>query len=270
MSGVCVEKIGSIQIFLKDDGTYDGYDFANNKYIPDPYHDKPKDYKPVAIRKSKEQIAQEIEEIADYPCVSLPERKLKKESLEYFGIKIGVSTQDGKTPTHHYYPYYIEEELVGYKVRLIENKRMWSIGNQKEVDLFGWQQAIATGAKKLFICEGECDAVALYQIFKDLSKGTAYADFHPAVVSLPHGAGSAVRDLSRLIKDVRKHFKDIVLVFDKDEAGKKAVEDVLKIIPDAVAASLPAKDPNECLIQGRSKACHSAVQFKAEKPKNTA
>jgi twinkle protein len=56
--------------------------------------------------------------------------------------------------------------VVGYKVRLIENKRMWSVGDQKDVDLFGWEQAIATGAKRLYITEGECDAVALYQILR--------------------------------------------------------------------------------------------------------
>jgi len=267
--GICVEKLGSVQIFLKEDGSYDGYDFALGKYIPNPYHDKPAGFKPVRIIKTPEQIAEEIEEISLYATHALPDRKLRKESLEYFGIKIGVSEQDGVTPVSHYYPYTKDGELVGYKVRLIEDKRMWSVGNQKDVDLFGWTKAIQAGGKKLFITEGEPDAVALYQIFKDHNKGTPYADLSPAIVSLAHGSASAARDLGKAIGDIRKVFKEIILVFDMDGPGKKAAEEVLRIIPDAMVATLPAKDANDCLIEGRSKACYNACQFNAQKPKNT-
>ena len=238
-------------------------------YVPDPYHDKPKGYKPVFHKKSQEEIEQELEEIKEYKSHDLPLRKLRKESLEYFGVKVGVSEADGVTPKLHYYPYYRDEELVGYKARLIETKAMWSVGDQKDVELFGWQQAVIAGGKKLFITEGEVDCISLYQIFKDHNKGTPYADFNPAVVSLPHGAGSASRDLTKHLKAIRAHFKEVVLVFDMDKAGKKAAEDVMLIIPDAVVAALPAKDVNECLMQGRSKACYNAIQFNAQKPKNS-
>ena len=269
MSGICVEKIGSIQVFLKDDGSYDAYDFATGKYIPDPYKDKPKDYKPIRLRKSKEEIQQELKELEDYKTVALKDRKLTKETLEYFQIKIGVSEEDGETPTIHYYPYTKEGEIVGYKARVIASKQMWSIGDQKDVDLFGWEQAIGVGAKRLYITEGELDAASLYQIFKDHNKGSAYADFNPAVVSLPHGAGSAGRDLSRCLKSIREHFKEIVLVFDNDAAGLKAIADTMLVIPDAVVTKLPAKDANECLMEGRSKAAYNACVFNSQKPKNT-
>lgn len=265
----CVEKIGSIQIFQKDDGTYDGYDFAKGVFIPNPYHDKPVGYAPVRVVKSPEQIAEELQEINEYATHALPERKLRRETLEYFGIKIGVSEEDGITPHTHYYPYTKDGEIVGYKVRLIEDKRMWSVGNQKDVDLFGWTQAVQAGGKKLFITEGECDAAALFQIFKDHNKGTPYADLCPAIVSLAHGSGGAAKDLGKAIKDIRQVFKEIILVFDMDGPGKKAAEEVIRIIPDAMVASLPSKDANACLIEGRSKACYNACQFNAQKPKNT-
>lgn len=207
--------------------------------------------------------------IAECPTVALPERSLRKDSLAHFDIKIGLSEADGTTPALHYYPYTKDGETVGYKVRLIENKKMWSVGNQKDVDLFGWDQAIAAGAKRLYITEGELDAVALYQIFKDHNKGGAYAAFDPAIVSLPHGAGTAARDLTRCIKQIREYFKEIVLVFDDDEAGRKAIEEVMLIIPDATVAKLPSKDANQCLIEGRSKACYNACVFNSAKPKNT-
>jgi len=36
-----------------------------------------------------------------------------------------------------------------------------------------------------------------------------------------------------------------------------------------MVATLPGKDANECLLEGKSKACYNACQFRAEKPKNT-
>lgn len=276
---VCIEKLphktekcnssDGLQVFLSEDGEYTGYCFACNTYIPNPYKDKPSGYKPIFKKKSQAEIEKEINEISSYQCLPLPERKLKKESLEYFGIKIGVSEQDGITPVTHYYPYYDEGELVGYKVRLIENKQMWGIGRIANTDLFGWEQAKATGGKKLFITEGELDAVALYQIFKDENRNTKYEEYNPAIVSLPSGAASASKVLAKHLKKIRQIFKEIVLVFDMDDAGKRAVEDVMVLIPDALVASLPAKDANECLIKGRSKACYAAVQFNAKTPKNT-
>lgn len=274
----CVEKLphntekcksrDGVQVF-EDKGKYTAFCFACNTYIPDPYEDKPKDYKPQVIKKTKEEIQEEIEAISNYKTVALPSRKLRKESLEYFNIKIGVSEQDGETPILHYYPYTRNGEIVGYKARLIENKRMWGIGDQKDVDLFGWEQAIATGGKKIFITEGELDAVALYQIFKDSNKGTQYADLNPAVVSLAHGASSAAKDILKHLPEIRKHFKEIILVFDQDDPGKQAAESVIKVVPDVLVATLPGKDANDCLIAGRSKAVYNACQFNASRPKNT-
>lgn len=271
----CVEKIRhscgahALQIFQKDDGTYDGYCFACGKPEPNPYGDKPAGYRPNVIIKSPEQIQQEIKEIGDYQVVGLPQRKLKKESLDYFGVKVGVSEEDGVTPNSVYFPYYQGKELIGYKARILDPKRMWAVGTTKGADLFGWEQAVATGAKKLFITEGEFDAIALFQIFKDQAKGTKYEEYNPAVVSLVNGAGSAKKDIPAKINLIRQHFKEIILVFDTDEPGKKAAEDVAKLIPEVMIAALPAKDVNECLVEGRAKAAHSACVFNAAKPRNT-
>ena len=275
MSTVCVEKLPhscgadrALQVF-EQDGKYTGYCFSCGTYVPDPYNDKPEGYAPKIARKSKEEILREIKEIQDYPVVALLDRKLKVSSLEYFGIRIGVSQEDGATPKLHYYPYTDEGSLVGYKVRLIENKKMWSMGECKQVDLFGWDQAVSAGGKKLFITEGELDAVALFQICKDYNAGTKYADMNPSIVSLPHGASAAAKDLARLLPKIRKIFKEIVLVFDMDAAGQQAVQEVLKILPDAMVASLPEKDANDCLIKGKQRAAYQAIQFNASKPKNT-
>lgn len=279
MGSKCIEKLphhtdkcnsgDGLQVF-EENGKYTGFCFACGTYVPNPYGDKPKGYKPNVVIKSPEDIQQEIREITeDFLCYDLPERRLKKEYLQYFGVRIGVSEVDGVSPVAHYYPYTKDGNVVGYKVRIIDGKRFYAIGSQKEVDLFGWDKAVNTGAKKLFITEGELDAVALFQIMKEHNKGNAYEALNPAVVSLPHGSGGADKDLSKALPEIRKRFKEIVLVFDQDAAGKEAVEKVVKIIPDAIVAELPAKDANECLIQGRAKAAYNAAQFNASKPKNT-
>jgi len=220
--------------------------------------------------KSPEEVQAELMEIEDYKTVDLPDRKLSKESLEYFGVKIGVSEQDGQTPVSHYYPYHNKNgELVGYKARIIEGKKMFAIGTVKGATFFGWEKAKLTGAKRLFITEGECDAVALYQIFKERNKGTPYADMQPAIVSLSNGSGGAAKQIAQMLPEIQRNFKEIVLVFDNDEPGQKAVEQVLKICPDASTVQLPSKDANQCLIDGRSVACYNACTFKAQKPKNT-
>lgn len=275
----CIEKLphrtdkcnsgNGLQVYLNDDGGYTGYCWACNTYVHDPYHDKPKDFKPAVIFKSKEEIQEEIEEVNDYQTLALPDRKLRAQSLSYYGIKIGVSESDGTTPVAHYYPYYRDSELVGYKARLIESKKMWSIGDLKVVDLFGWNQAVQAGGKKLYVTEGELDAVALYQMLKDKQKGTQWADLDPPVVSIPHGAASAAKDLSRLMAKIKPYFKELVLVFDNDNAGKLATEEVCKAVPDAYSPALPSKDANQALIDGRSKAFTEAVLFRAEKPKNS-
>lgn len=258
-----------LQVFLNEDNTYSGYCFSCSTYVPDPYGEGGPAKKPNVFVKSPEEIRAEMDEIGECATLDLPERKLRKDSLEYFGIKIGVSEQDGKTPNQHFYPYYEKDELVAYKVRLIEGKKIWSVGNMKNVDLFGWRQAVEAGGKRLFIVEGELDAVALYQICKDHNKGTPYAHLNPAIVSVPKGAASAAKDLARALPAIRRHFKEIVLVFDDDEAGKQATSETLKIIPEAQVAVLPCKDANACLIEGRSKAAYASVTFKAAKPKNT-
>ena len=95
--GKPVEKIGhscgtrtGLQVFLQDEGTYDGFCFACGKHVPDPYKDKPADYKPQVHFKTPEEVKEELAEIGEYQTVDLSDRKLKKEYLEHFWIKIGL------------------------------------------------------------------------------------------------------------------------------------------------------------------------------------
>ena len=267
----CGSRSG-LQVFADEDtGELTGFCFACSTYVHDPMgKGKKLDDIPEKQRlgKTKEEIEEELAVIANCKAIDLPDRKLRASILNYYGIKIGMSEQDGKTPMFHFYPYYKDGELVAYKVRHIETKNMWTVGNQRDVDLFGWQQAIATGAQRLIITEGELDAVALRRIFEIYTK-EQYVDNMPAICSLPHGASAAGKDLAKLMPKIRKYFKKVSFCFDDDKAGQQALEDACKIVPDATVITLPAKDANECLIKGLGKAAFNAAQWKDDKVKNT-
>lgn len=274
----CVKKLphscgsrDALQVFADEEGKLSGYCFSCGTYVHDPLgqgktlDDIPKKER---LGKTKEEIEAEIAEIEECESVALPERRLPKKALSYFGIKVGLSQQDGETPTYHFYPYTKDKKVVGYKVRHIETKKMWSVGDCKDVDLFGWVKATATGAKRLIITEGELDAAAMKTILHTYTK-EAYIDYMPAVCSLPHGASAAGRDIAKLLPKINKHFKEVSLCFDNDKAGEKATEDVCKILPGATVITLPDKDANECLINGNGKAAFAATQFNAQKSKNS-
>lgn len=275
MSGNCFEKLphkcGSsdgLQTFYED-GKYTGYCFVCRTYEPNPYGSNPPTGKPVKLTKSPEQIAAELAEVDGYQAADLPARGLRKDTLDYFGIKVAVSEEDGVTPTAHFYPYTKDGQRTGYKGRVIENKQFFGFGNIKDVDFFGWEQAIATGSKKLFITEGEIDAPSIFQALKDKARNTQYADRNPAVVSLPHGASCAGKFLGENAAKIRAHFDDVILVFDNDSAGKEAVTAAMLAYPTAVSVVVPGKDPNDCLVEGKSLALANAVLFKAAAPKNS-
>ena len=258
-----------LQVWQEEDGSFNGYCFACSTFVAQPYEDRP-DYKPTVVRKTIQQIQDEMEEAEELSSLDLPTRKLKKEYLEYFGTTVGVSQVDGESPETVYFPYANREgELIGYKVRLLQPKRMWAIGTTRDSAPFGWHQALRADGPKLFITEGEFDCIALFQLLKEKNKNTQYADRNIPVISLSMGVSSVGKCLGKYQAEINKHWKQIVLVFDNDEPGQKAVQEALKLFPDAQTVTLPEKDLNDCIIKGRSKQAHDALVFKAVAPKNT-
>lgn len=281
MSGTCLvkiphEKCGShdaLQVFENEDKTVSGYCFKCHTYIANPFGDSKlaedviRD-NPKPLAKTPEQIREEMEEIEGLGSCDLVERRLRKSSLDYFGVKVGYDEADGKTPRLVFFPMTKDGSVVRYKVRTLGQKRMWSIGVDNDVDMFGWDQALGSGAKKIIITEGEYDAIALHKILETYTPDN-YKDYIPAVVSLPNGSSSAAKAISKAYPKLKKVFSDVILCFDEDEAGQAAAQEALKILPDAKTVTLPCKDPNEALMKGMGKAVWRAVTFAADKPKNT-
>mgnify|MGYP000580324172 CR=1 FL=1 len=273
----CVEKLphdcGSgdgLQVF-HNGKNYDGYCFACDTYVEYPYsYEKIPDIKSFArVQLDEDDLRETVAGIQLMPFADLPERKLTKASFNYFGVRTALSEVDGTTPIVHYYPYTKKGELSAYKCRLLSSKNMWSIGGFKDVDFFGWEQAKQAGGKKLFITEGELDAVALWQVLTDRQKGTKWEGYTPSVVSLPSGSGCASNIVAKNLNEIQSRFKEVILCFDMDKPGKEAAKDVVQILPRARVALLPSKDANQCLMDGRSRALGDAVLFKAATLKNT-
>ncbi|MBW1801302.1 MAG: hypothetical protein JRJ85_11315 [Deltaproteobacteria bacterium] len=262
---ICLQKVEidnhTVQLFQDEEGGHiTGWSFSRGKYYENPLNDLPPNYKPIKMGKTKKEIEFELKEIAEYNTLALPSRGLRQETLDRFHIKTGVSQEDGETVTSVHFPYTCEGNIVAYKTRLVEVKKMWWVGDNKDVDFFGWEQAIQSGSPKLFIVEGEYDVPATYQMLKDNSKGGKWAHLEPAVISLKDGVGSAKKAIAKAIPLINKHFKDITLIFDMDEKGQQAVKEVAMIVPHALVATLPEKDANACLIEGRQKGFCNAVR----------
>lgn len=120
------------------------------------------------------------------------------------------------------------------------NKNFSILGNFQEV-FYG--QQLFHGGRRLVITEGEIDCLSYSQI-----TANKYA-----VVSLPSGAQSA-RKVFKHNLDWLNSFEEVILMFDMDEAGQKAVASVEGLLPPhkLKIARLPLKDANECLKAGRA------------------
>ena len=82
------------------------------------------------------------------------------------------------------------------------------------------------------------------------------------MVSLPHGAASAKKDIQKQIPFLQG-YKEIILFFDKDEAGKRATEQVAAVLPQGTVkiAHLadPYKDASDALQANDADAIRRAI-----------
>ena len=120
---------------------------------------------------------------------------------------------------------------------------------KKALPLYG-QHLCRDGGKLIVITEGEIDAMSVTQ-----AMGLTW----PAV-SLPNGAGGAKKSISKALQFLES-FEKVVLLFDEDEPGREAVEEVAPMFTmgKVYVGKLPLKDANEMVKAGRSKELIDAV-----------
>lgn len=182
-------------------------------------------------------------DLSELSATDLVARKINKDTCEKFKYFIGEYQGD---PVQVACYYNSKGKLVGQKLRF-KDKR-FSVRGVVSNHLFG-SQLWASG-KKIVITEGEIDCLTVSQL-----QGNKWA-----VVSIPNGAQAAKKTIESNLEYLSK-FEEIILMFDMDEAGRKAAEECAKILPigKAFIAILPLKDPNECLLAGKGSEVIQAI-----------
>ena len=174
----------------------------------------------------------------------LRKRRIGRETLEKWNYTTG--TFKGKKVQIANYKK--AGRVVGQKLRF-PNKDFLFIGDLKESGLYG-QHLWRDSGKMVTVVEGEVDALSLSQ---------ALGNKWP-VVSIPNGSAGARKALARELEWLEQ-FETVVLMFDQDDAGVKAVEDCVPLFsPGKVkVASLPLKDPSDMIMEGRERELVDAI-----------
>lgn len=220
---------------------HDGWCYSCETYIKRPYDGEEIAY--VEIGERMPDFITTIQEVNDLPIRQLDDRGISLKASEKYGVRVGYDTASGEI-SHHYYPYYVGGRLSGYKERTVSSKGFKGVGTTRNSELFG-QHLFPPGGRMLVITEGECDALAAWQMFKNLGKNYS-------VVSLPQGANqrSVKNNLEYL-----ESFEKVILSFDQDKPGKRAAEQVAQILSPGKAfiMSYDEKDPNDMLKEHKER-----------------
>jgi len=167
-------------------------------------------------------------------CRGVEDRRITRKIAEHYGVRVNYDSN--RNITAYNYPYYKDSELVAYKTRTLP-KQFKTVGDFKDVWPFGCQ-SFGMGGKRLVITEGEFDAMSVAQASLD-----HYNKIYP-VISV--ASASNLKSLLQAREWIRS-FEEVVLFFDNDVAGKKAIKEAANIIGiDKVkVVSTTAKDPCE-------------------------
>jgi len=235
----CPECGGSDPVSVNHDGS--GYCFSCTQFFKDyeeAFNKKPTN-EPVDIQPYRNNSMNS----AEGEFLALTDRGISLKSAKTYGVK-AIRDHSGKI-IKHLYPYYIANEIVGYKVRE-QNKMFTWKGTGQGSGLFG-EQLCQSGGKFITLVEGECDAMAAYELL-----GSKWP-----VVSIKNGASGAAKDVKHSLEFLEK-FDTVVVNFDNDKAGRDAAKRVARLLTPGKAKilNLPEefKDANDMLRKGNAHA----------------
>lgn len=188
-------------------------------------------------------MSKELIPFSDMVAERLTQRLLNKDTCEKY--KYFVGEYKGK-PCQVACYYDSTGAICGQKVRF-PDKSFIILGKVTSC-LYGSQ--LWSKGKKIIITEGEIDCLTVSQL-----QGNQWP-----TVSIPNGAQAAKKAIEANLEYL-SNFEEVILMFDMDDAGRKASKECAQILPlgKAFIASLPCKDPNECLKNGKGKEVLSAI-----------
>jgi len=170
----------------------------------------------------------------------LNKRNLSEKTNQFYRIY-----RDGDTLR---FPYFTSDGVLkGVKIK--NKKKVFTYEGISTDTLFG-QHLFPTTGKRIVITEGELDAASCYEAMPGWQ-----------MVSLPHGAASAKKDVQKQIP-LCQGYDEIVLFFDGDDAGRKAAEETAGVLPPGkvkIARLEGYKDASEALQANDAQAIREAI-----------
>jgi len=136
------------------------------------------------------------------------------------------------------FPFLVDDEVVMIKTRSIDDKQIRPTSANQQPVLFGWQ-AIPANAREITICEGEIDALTLF-------------DYGYPALSVPFGGGKGDKQGQWIDQEYERLavFDTIYLCLDDDEPGGEAAQEILQRLgrERCRIVRLPHKDANACRL----------------------
>ena len=170
----------------------------------------------------------------------LQKRNISQKTCQFFRIY-----RDGATLR---FPYNTSDGLLsGFKIK---NKKKEFHYEGTATDTLFAQHLFPSSGKRIVVFEGELDAASGYEAMSGWP-----------MVSLPHGAASAKKDLQKQIP-LLQGYDEIVLFFDNDDAGRKAAEEAAGVLPPGkvkIARLEAYKDASDALQDDNAEAIRKAI-----------
>jgi len=178
-------------------------------------------------------------QLTGYPQ-RLAKRKLSQKTCQFYKI---FRDEDVLR-----FPYFTSDGVLqGCKVKT--KRKIFKYEGVSTDTLFG-QHLFPTTGKRIVVTEGELDAASCFEAMPNW-----------AMVSLPHGAASAKKDIQKQIP-LFQGYQEIVLFFDNDDPGRKAAEEAANVLPPGkvkIARMDAYKDASEALMASDAEAIRKAI-----------
>ena len=170
----------------------------------------------------------------------LHKRNISEKTNQFYQIY-----RDGDTLR---FPYHDESGILqGVKIK--QKRKDFRYEGVSTNTLFGQHRFPSVG-KRIVITEGELDAASCFEAMPGWP-----------MVSLPHGAASARKDVQKQIP-LLQGYEEIILFTDNDDPGRKAAEEAASVLPPGkvkIARLEGYKDASEALQANDAEAIRKAI-----------